>query len=270
MTRGIHWFRNDLRLQDNTALKDLASRTDGWLPVFILDPRIITDPSVGEPRTRFLIDCLGRLRRDLEKRGVPFIVRKGHPEKVLPKLLHETGARLLSFNEDVTPFARRRDAAVRQAVERSGGEVMERLDHVVFRSSEIRSASGGPYAVYSPYKRSWWKRYCVEPRLPNGPLRLPPPIPGFAAEGISDLGAASSVADGCEIPTGGTEAAKRRLDRFLGSAAGRYHLDRDRPDLDGSSRLSPYLRFGAISVRQCFARAEEAAHQLFEHGGLGR
>jgi deoxyribodipyrimidine photo-lyase len=258
MTRGIHWFRNDLRLQDNTALKELASRTDEWLPVFVLDPRIVAGPRDGEPRTRFLIDCLVRLRRDLEKRGVPLIVRKGHPEKVLPKLLHETGARLLSFNEDVTPFARRRDAAVRQAVERSGGEVLACLDRVVFGSSEIRSATGGPYVVYSPYKKTWWRHRRLEPRLPAGPLRLPPPIPGFAAEGTSDLGAASPVADGCEIPTGGTEAARRRLDRFLGTAAGRYHLDRDRPGVDGSSRLSPYLRFGAISVRECFARAEEA------------
>jgi deoxyribodipyrimidine photolyase len=87
-------------------------RAGEWLPVFVLDPRIITGPRMGEPRTRFLLDCLGRLSRDLEKRGVPLLVREGRPEDVLPKLLHETGARLLSFNEDVTPFARLRDAAV--------------------------------------------------------------------------------------------------------------------------------------------------------------
>ena len=258
MTRGIHWFRNDLRLQDNTALEELVSRADAWLPVFILDPRIIAGAGFGAPRMRFLLDCLGRLSRDLEKRGVPLVVREGRPEEVLPKLLHETGARLLSFNEDVTPFARRRDAAVRQSVERGGGEVVERLDHVVFRSSEIRSASGGPYAVYSPYKKTWWRRWQLEPRLPEGRLRLPPPIQGFDAERIPDLGQLGAEAGECDIPTGGSEAANRRLDGFLETAAGRYHEDRDRPDVDGTSRLSPYLRFGAISVRQCFARAEEA------------
>ena len=256
--RGIHWFRKDLRLQDNTSLKELVSRTDAWLPVFVLDPRIISGPRVGEPRTRFLLDCLGRLGRDLEKRGVPLIVRAGRPEEVLPELMHETGAKLLSFNEDVTPFARRRDAAVRRAIERNGGEIVERLDHVVFRSSEIRSASGGPYAVYSPYKKTWWRHWSLEPRLPDGLLRLPPPIPGFEDDGILEPGLFGVDAGGCDIPTGGMEAANRRLDRFLETAAGRYHEDRDRPDVDGTSRLSPYLRFGAISVRQCFARAEEA------------
>jgi deoxyribodipyrimidine photo-lyase len=61
------------------------------------------------------------------------------------------------------------------------------------------------------------------------------------------------------LPAGGAQAARRRLRRFLDGAARRYHEDRDRPDLDATSRLSPYLRFGAISVRECFERAEEAA-----------
>jgi deoxyribodipyrimidine photo-lyase len=239
VTRGLHWFRNDLRLQDNTALEALATRAEEWLPVFVLDPRIIVGPRVGEPRTRFLLDCLGRLSRDLEKRRVPLLVREGCPEEVLPKLMHETSARLLSFNEDTTPFARHRDAAVKQAVERSGGQVVARLDHVVFRSSEIRSASGGAYSVYSPYRKTWWRRWGQEPRLPVRRGRLPPPIPGFAADrvpGPQDLGLETGELD---VPTGGEAAAKRRLERFLQTAARYYHENRDYPDRDGTSRLSP-------------------------------
>ena len=127
---------------------------------------------------------------------------------MLPKLLHETGARLLSFNEDVTPFAHRRDAAVRHAVERAGGEVVERLDHVVFRSSDIRSASGGPYAVYSPYKKTWWKRWQLEPRLPEGRLRLPSPIPGFAADSTPDPGRLGLEAGECAFSAGRSGAPR--------------------------------------------------------------
>jgi deoxyribodipyrimidine photo-lyase len=260
MTRGLHWFRNDLRLRDNTALNALAAQAAEWLPVFVLDPRLLAGSCVGKPRARFLLDCLARLSRDLEKRGVPLLVRTGRPEEVLPKLLHETGARLLSFNEGTTPFAHRRDAAVQRAVERSGGQVVARLDHVVFRSSEIRSASGGAYSVYSPYRRKWWGQWSEEPRLPVGLGRLPPPIPGFAADPVPDSREFGLEKGGCDVPTGGEAAARRRLGGFLETAAGRYHEDRDRPDLDGTSRLSPYLRFGAISVRQCFGRAEEAVH----------
>lgn len=258
MTRGIHWFRNDLRLRDNTALRELASRSDEWLPVFVLDPRVLGGQRGGAPRTRFLLDCLQRLADDLDQRAIPLQVREGLPEEVLPQLLRETGARILSFNEDATPFAVRRDQRVQNAVERQGGEVLKRLDHVVFRANEIRTKTGGPYSVYTPYLRTWWARWHQEPRLPAASFRMPAPIPGFAANPIPEPEELGLQPDQREIPTGGERAARRRLDRFLEDAVGRYHEDRDRPDIDGTSRLSAYLRFGAISVRQCFASAQEA------------
>jgi deoxyribodipyrimidine photo-lyase len=255
MTRGLHWFRNDLRIQDNTALSALCGRADEILPVFVFDPRIAGGETSAKPRRLFLLDCLERLRRDLQKRGLPLLIRSGQPERVLPQLLHETRAQLLSFNRDTTPFAKIRDAAVRDRVEKEGREVLTRVDHVVFSSGEIRSLSGKPYAVYSPYRKAWWKRWENEPRLPDGRLRLPPPIPGFSADPIP----ARSRPGLCNFPTGGTAAARRRLDRFLERSIAGYHTDRDLPELDGTSRLSPYLRFGAISPRQCFERALLAA-----------
>ncbi len=259
MTRAIHWFRNDLRLQDNTAIDALSGVADEWLPVFVFDPQMLSGPRTSEPRIQFLLDCLRRLSRELEKRGVPLILRKGHPSLELPKLLHESGARILSFNQDVTPLARRRDGALRLAVEREGVRVIDRLDHVVYRSSEVRSATGGAYSVYSPYRKAWWKRWSQDPRMPVRTGRLPRSIPGYSADPIPSACELGVRTTECVIPTGGADAARRRLRHFLNSAAGRYHEDRDRPDLDGTSRLSPYLRFGAISVRQCFGQAEEAA-----------
>jgi len=258
MPWGLHWFRNDLRLHDNTALEALAERAEAWLPVFILDPRLVGSARSGAARMSFLLDCLAQLARALEKRGVPLVIRSGRPEQELPKLLAETGARLLSFNRDVTPFARERDAAVRVAVTRSGVEVIERLDHVVFAASEVRTAKGGAYSVYSPYRKTWWQRWRAQPRRPASARQLPAPIPGFAADPVPSPLAFGLEAGRRSLPAGGEEAAARRLERFFATAVERYHEDRDRPDRDGTSRLSPYLRFGAISVRECFARGEEA------------
>jgi deoxyribodipyrimidine photo-lyase len=256
MTRGLHWFRNDLRLRDNTALAALAARADEWLPVFVLDPRIARS---GNARLRFMLDCVERLGRDLEKRGVPLLVRSGRAEDVLPRLAHETAAGLVSFNQSSTPFARARDAAVGVALEKRGTRVIECTDDVIFRASEIRSSSGGGYAVYTPYRNAWWRRWRESPRPPGPPLRLPPPIPGFAGEPVPEARELGRVDDGLRLPTGGEAAAQRRLAGFLERGIERYESDRDRLDLDGTSRLSPYLRFGALSIRQCFESAGGAA-----------
>lgn len=260
MTRAIHWFRNDLRLQDNTALNEIARRADEWLPVFIMDPRLSDDLETPSPRRRFLLECLDRLRIDLDKRNIPLVIRHGQPEAILPKLVQQTGASLLTFNIDITPFARRRDDIVEQKVRRLGARVVARQDHVIFESSEIRTKTGGAYSVYTPYRRTWMRKWEDEPRLPVQCGRLKPPIPGFVGNTISDVRPDQAPASRIELPTGGEAAAHRRLDGFLGRSVENYHVDRDRPDIDGTSRLSPYLRFGAISARQCFTRAMEAAH----------
>lgn len=266
--RGLHWFRNDLRLRDNTALRALSDRVEEWLPVFIIDDRIATGESAGAARQAFLDDCLARLSRDLERRGVPMILRRGDPAAVMTRLMDETGATLVSWNDDVSPFARRRDDAVRRAIGRAGGRTLVRTDHVIFAAEEVRTQKGEPYAVYTPYRNRWWGLYRQEPRVSAAIGSLPPPIPDVAgAVGGEPCGRQVAPVPG-DLPTGGEAAARRRLDRFLDGPAARYHEDRDRPDLDGTSRLSPYLRFGVLSPRECFDRAGSAAaaHRPSEAG----
>jgi deoxyribodipyrimidine photo-lyase len=119
----------------------------------------------------------------------------------------------------------------------------------------VLSAAGEPFQVFSPFRRVWWRRFEEERPLPAGPLRLPAPVPGVAhgrMPSLADLGAGGVAAD---LPTGGEDAAKRRLSSFLGRAVGGYAERRDLPAQDGTSRLSPHLRFGTISVRRCFDEA---------------
>ena len=133
----------------------------------------------------------------------------------------KTGATLLSWNDDVTPFARRRDAAVRQAVERDGGSCLVCRDHVVFGSEEIRTGTGTPYAVYTPYRNAWWKRWHQEPRHPRAGRKLPPPIPGFPVEGSPQrlLDPAHKAAGGAaDRRRGRRPPAPRSLPRRRGGA----------------------------------------------------
>jgi len=256
--RAIHWFRNDLRLRDNTALAAVARRAQAVLPVFVLDERLLR--AAGAARGRFLLDCLGRLSSELAASGVPLVVRRGEPAAEIAKLLHETRAELLAFNADESPYARARDARVTAAAGRAGAEVLVAKDRVVFDADEIRSSGGGAYVVYTPYRKVWHERLREgvvperKPRLapfPDPPPSLPLPEAGALGFGAGDL----------ELPKGGEAAARRRLARFLAGPARDYAEARERPARDGTSRLSPYLRFGALSARTCVAAALEAARE---------
>ena len=227
----------------------------------MLDPHLMGPGRSGSPRARFLLDCLERLGADLARRGVPLVVRQGEPDRVLTELAAESGARLVSYGTSGTPYGRQRDALVRQGLEAAGIEVLERGDHGVLSGGRIRNGSGDGYRVYTPYRNAWWKTWHESPELPQPCPDLPTPIPGFEKDGAPALVDRLQEETRIGLPTGGERAARRRLTSFLEGPAARYHVDRDRPDLDGTSRLSPYLRFGTISARQCVALGLEARSQ---------
>ena len=86
MHTAIHWFRRDLRVSDNTALHEAASRAERWVPVFILEDALRTGPDVGAARLAFLLRSVEALRKNLEHLGHRLVVRSGRSEEVLPRL----------------------------------------------------------------------------------------------------------------------------------------------------------------------------------------
>lgn len=253
-SRALHWFRSDLRVRDNTALRAVAERSDRLACVFVFDPRLLAN--AGAPRVRFMVDCVRRLAQDLEQRGSVLLIRSGDPATELARLAGELRVDLVTWNRDYGPFARTRDAAAERALVAAGAHVETHKDLVVFEADEIRSRAGQPYSVYTPYRRAWWERYRAAPVTPLAALRLPPPPANALAGTVPEL---ALDHDTTQIPTGGSAAADRRLDAFLGRAVAKYAWQRDLPAVDGTSRLSPHLRFGTISVRTCLALALEAA-----------
>jgi len=257
--RAIHWFRSDLRLRDNTALAGAAARADQIALVFVFDDRLLSSSRVGPPRLRFLWESLERLASDLKRRGHRLVLRRGDPVEEIPRLIRETGAELLSFNRDPGPYARRRDTGVRGAAERAGARVLDCKDRVLFESADLRTRTGRPYRVYTPFRRAWLTRFREDRPLPAGPTRLPRPIPGLAAGRIPDLAGFGAGDDRTRIPLAGEAAARGRLQRFMEDRIGDYASRRELPAVNGTSRLSPFLRFGLLSPRTCAEAALEVA-----------
>ncbi len=257
--RALHWFRSDLRLADNTALRAAAERAERLTCVFVFDDRLLRGARSGAPRTAFLLDCVARLRAELEKRGSALVLRRGDPAAELEKLAAQTRAELVTWNRDYGPFARARDEEVTRALRRAGAAVETFRDRVVFEAADVRTHAGQPFSVYTPYRRAWLERLAANPAPPCPAPRLPPAIPRVTRGALPSASELGCPRAGGTLPAGGSAAALRRLDAFAERGLADYAWRRDLPALPGTSRLSAHLRFGTVSVRTCLARAAQAA-----------
>ena len=177
--RGLHWFRNDLRLQDNRALDDLFQAVDEWCGLFVLEPRLVDMPSVSRKRLSFLFGCLDDLASDIARVGSRLVIIDGPAETQIPKLMHKISASVLSFNEGTTPFSRSRDQSVIYSVGKAGHKVLKRRDHVIFSATDIRSSKGSAYSVYTPYRNAWWEKYSQNDHGEFTASKRPRPIANF-------------------------------------------------------------------------------------------
>ena len=245
---AILWLRRDLRLRDNPALA-AAAEADLLIPVFCLDPRLLQGRHQSGARTQFMLDCLHDVDRSLRELGSRILVRHGTPERELPAVARELGARAVHATADVGPYARRRDAAVSSAL---AADDIELTLHpglfVVDDPAEIRTSDGGPYTVFTPYHRSW-ERASRRAPLPR-PRSLPGLPPGVKTGRIPSLKALGLSQPLSEPPAGGERAAWARLEAFLADGVDGYHEQRDALGHNGTSALSAYLHFGCLSARQ--------------------
>jgi deoxyribodipyrimidine photo-lyase len=264
MTRVVHWLRSDLRLDDNRALGEAAARAAELAVVFVLDSGLLRSERTGAPRVRFLLDGLARLAADLEARGSRLVIRRGDAVTEVGRVLEETRAELLTWNRDYSPFAKARDARMEREAAARGTRMAAFKDRVAFESGEVLTKEGRAFSVYTPYRNAWRLRWSREPEEPEPLRRLPPPIPGLASEELPSPGALGFGDDRAELPPAGEAAGRERLGAFLEDGALRYEERRDFPAEDGTSRLSPYLRFGMVSIRRCLDAAFERARE--RHG----
>ena len=246
MTRAIWWIRRDLRLTDNQALHAALDQADEVLPVFVLDETLLASPYVGEKRTAFLWDGLRALDAALRERGSSLIVRQGDPVAELARLIHAHDVTAVCAERDITPYARRRDA---RAARELGQVRLEFTAGLTIRPLDaVRKDDGDPYTVYTPYSKRWKSH----PPLSRAQI-LPAPKHINTPADVTGVAIPDAPALPASVPfPAGEDEAKARLRHFVDGDDAPifgYANGRDRPDVDATARLSPYLRFGMISPR---------------------
>ncbi|MBB2772530.1 MULTISPECIES: cryptochrome/photolyase family protein [Mycolicibacterium] len=233
------WFRRDLRLHDLPALVDAAQGDGQVLACYVLDPRL--HKSAGPRRLQYLHDALRDLRDQLDGR---LLVTRGRPEQRIPALAKSIDASAVYVSGDFTPFGRRRDDAVRKAL----GEVPLQPSGSPYLVSpgRVTKGDGTPYKVFSPFFDAW-RRHGWRAPAQSGPDSAtwidPADLTGrdLRTE-IPDDGAT------LDIPAG-ERAAAQHWRAFVADELDGYADNRNRPDLDVTSRMSAHLKFGTIHPR---------------------
>ena len=257
---SIVWFRQDLRLADNPALRAACERGEKILPLFILDDETAGAWRPGAAGRWWLHQSLDALHHDLEALGAPLCLRRGEAEDTLPTVIAEAEAGAVFWNRCYEPLAIERDKTLKAALREQGLQVESFNAALLFEPWELKTGQGGPYKVFTPY----WKAMLAQP-MPASPEPAPTAIEGLEGVGSEALGdwnlqpRKPDWAGGLrEAWTPGEKGAAKRLEAFLEETASRYPDHRDRPDEGGTSRLSPHLHWGEISPRQIWHAGQQA------------
>ncbi|MET3838893.1 deoxyribodipyrimidine photo-lyase [Bradyrhizobium sp. OAE829] len=256
---AIVWYRDDLRLSDHPALHAAANAQAPVVCIFVLDERTPGVRPLGGAARWWLARSLRALQESLRDRGASLVLRRGSASTVVAALAREVDAGAVYWNEIAqAPHQRVAD----QVAAALGGVATHRFPgDLLVAPSQIRNKENRGLRVFTPF----WRRV---QSLGDPPKPLPAPkklngISDIASDTLEDWHLEPTRPDWAgglrESWTPGEAAAQARLKAFLAGGIAGYSGDRDRPDREGTSRLSPHLRFGEISPRQVRHAAKFAA-----------
>lgn len=259
----IVWFRRNLRLTDNDALDAAVETGQPLLPVFIHD-----NNDAGAASDWWLHHSLESLEAGLDRLGTKLLVLSGSAAELIPALAQESGAARLYFANGYTALASAEQEAVTAGLPI---DVQAFDDYYLHAPGTVTTGNDTPYRVFTPF----WKacQALGEPRRPQPAPESLDPCPPDVLERVERVLPARRIAELGLLPRSpdwagglrsawqpGEAAALSRLDTFE-SQIHDYMEQRDRPDLEATSRLSPHLHFGEISVRQVWHHANDLAQR---------
>ncbi|MBL7544233.1 MAG: deoxyribodipyrimidine photo-lyase [Bdellovibrionaceae bacterium] len=282
---GIHWFRRDLRVADNAALKENWRRTHRrTLGLFCFDSKFLSRSDFSHNRFAFFLKTLNQLRQDWRKSGGDLLIVDSAPQEAFAQLLEYCQKKniptpaLVSWNRDYEPYARERDVKIEKFLQARGIVVYHARDHLVFEPHEVVKDDGKFYQVYSPFSRKWFslldseqgrQRLMAQSRAAeyfNRDARDPDLFQAQWSEMAHDVD--FPFRDAWEnfekrncphvtipVPEAGFHVAFRTLQKFTENISG-YKENRDIPSLEGTSQLSKFFKNGSLTVLQVLAQLD--------------
>lgn len=249
---SIFWFRRDLRLHDNHGFYQALKSSSNVLPIFIFDKNILEQLSdKKDKRVSFIHQTLKSLNEQLIKHGSSLFVLHDEPLHAFKIIYELFSLNAVYTNHDYEPYAIERDLKIKEWFKSKNISFYTFKDQVIFEKNEVMKSDGTPYTIFTPYSKIWkqkledekFKTFPSENLLFNLFKTKPFPFPSF-----NEIGFEKSDS---EIPS--TKIKKEIISN--------YHLTRNLPAVNGTSKLSIHLRFGTVSIREFAALALQLNEQ---------
>ncbi|KIF73670.1 deoxyribodipyrimidine photolyase [Streptomyces sp. 150FB] len=257
MSVAVLLFTSDLRVHDQPALRAALRDAREVVPLFVLDEGVRAAGFDAPNRRAFLADCLASLDAGLRDRGGRLVVRSGDVVERVREVVEETGARRVHVAAGVSGYAARREERLRTELEGSG-RGLDVHDAVITAvpPGQVTPAGNDHFAVFTPYFRRWresgQRQVTAAPRTVRVPAIDSDPLP------VRDDIAGTSPG----LARGGEDVGRELLSGWMGDGIASYEDRHDDLPGDATSRLSPYIHFGALSP-------VELTHRARRVGGAG-
>ena len=250
--KSIHWFRRDLRINDNPAFNE-ACKSGEVLPIVLIDPNLW--PTWGAPKQAYLIDSLSKLNESLNGN---LVIKHGSAVDVIPTIAKQFEINSVHYASDFSEHGIHRDTAIKNELESLGIEFIATGSGYAVAPGRVTKDDGTFYKVYSPFYKTWVKHGWRAPVKPSKEF------PKFIGIESSDGLPARPDVNGVYIPPAGELAALERWKWFKKNALADYSDNRNRPDLDGTSKLSTALKWGEIHPRTLLADLNDSpGHETY-------
>ena len=259
----VMWFRQDLRIGDNPALKFAVDSGKPVVAIYIHDEISPDIRAMGAAQKWWLHHSLTSHAIELSKLGCKLVLRSGAASDVIASIKSETGADTICWNRRYGDGEQSVDADIKKMFKSEGLEAKSFAGHLMHEPSLVRTGSDKPYRVYTPF----WKKFC-QMGPPRQPYSAPNAINGYAnhisSEKLEDWKFLPTTPDWSgtisQVWTPGEPAAIRRAEDYMQSDLRAYDTARDHPGPDRTSKLSPHLRFGEISPYTLWHQCHDQRH----------
>ncbi|KAF9366930.1 hypothetical protein BGX34_000050 [Mortierella sp. NVP85] len=282
----LMWFRNDLRLQDNRALYAASMRSKVGakclIGLYVISEEEWAEHDEAPVKIDFWMRNLVSLKESLDKLAIPLVVKtakhKANVITIVESVVREMEISHVFWNAELMIDERRRDIAVRRALLKLPNvHVEECEDQCVVNPQDVKTKTGNPYAVFTPFYNTWCKLVETDPHyleLSEAPDANPPEAKRlyanhFKAEIPGSYPHNLNIGEINRLYPAGEEEAHNRLNNFLEAKVKNYPEARNVPIQEGTCVISPYLNAGIISTRQCVVIARAANKNKITTGDDG-